>query len=345
MPGQLWSLQFSERCKRLCYQHERPAENVLQSRCLEQRLLVVLLAYGARCAYSGHLTPHTLVEMSTSLSELLDTLKHLGAVTSRNLEFSYRADVPISYGEETITESNLLELQRRHSDVVHLHTFSKHQESRIGADWAWYIVGRKRTLKMRVQAKRIQRNGVLRIRHAVASSGRQQRELLIRAAHAARMRPMYCIYCTESQRSLWRQRAGRPASGCLLANASDLPLHARNLDSVEWACWPWHFLFERFPSFITRDYFLPPAEVTENMEPVFVPPQPLIWDAPRILDLNEDTDWTYNQTGVEPTPPSDLARLNAAGTGDMQQAGKFDDEHAVEEGSRRTIAIDVRFLT
>ena len=202
--------------------------------------------------------------MSTSLLGLLDTLKHLGVVTSRNLEFSYRSDVPVSYGEETITESNLLELRRRHSDVVHLNTFSKHQESRIGADWAWYIVGRKRTLRMRVQAKRIQRNGVLRIRHTVGSSGRQQRDLLIQAAQADRMRPMYCIYCTEPQRSLWRRRPGWPDSGCLLADAGNLPLHTRSLDSVEWACWPWHFLFESFPPFILKDYFLPPEQETEK---------------------------------------------------------------------------------
>ena len=79
------------------------------------------------------------------------------------LEFSYRPDVPVSYGEETITESNLLELRRRHSDVVHLRTLTRHQESKLGGDWEWYIVGRKRTLKMRVQAKRVTCNDMLRI--------------------------------------------------------------------------------------------------------------------------------------------------------------------------------------
>ena len=53
------------------------------------------------------------------------TLLELGDATSRNLEFSHRDDVSVSYGEETITETNLLEIRRRHPKRVYLHTFSK----------------------------------------------------------------------------------------------------------------------------------------------------------------------------------------------------------------------------
>ena len=95
--------------------------------------------------------------MSTSQVKLVSTMKHLGDVTSRNLEYSHRPGVPVSYGEETITESNLLELRRSHSDVIHIRTFSRHRESKIGSDWEWHIVGGRRTLKMRVQAKRVRR--------------------------------------------------------------------------------------------------------------------------------------------------------------------------------------------
>ena len=113
-------------------------------------------------------------------SVLTATLLDLGDATSRNLEFSHRANVSISYGEETITESNLLEIRRRHPKLVRLRTFTKREEGKIGADWEWHIVGRRRTFKMRVQAKRLQCNGVLRVKHKVKSSGRQQRCLLIR---------------------------------------------------------------------------------------------------------------------------------------------------------------------
>ena len=281
--------------------------------------------------------------MNTSPQELLDTLKHLGAVTSSNLEFSYRPNVPVSYGEETITETNLLELRRRHSDVVHLHTFSKHQESRIGADWAWYIVGRKRTLGMRVQAKRVQRNGVLKVRQAVARSGRQQRDLLIQAAEADRMRPMYCIYCTESQRSLWRQQPRWPQTGCLLADARNLPPDTRRLGSTEWACWPWHYLFDPSPVFFMIDYLLEPNGRAEKKESTIIPPQPLMWDFPRILDLNEDTDWTYNRTGVSDTTPLDLARVDAADADDELRSAEYDESGPSGEAPRRIIAIDARF--
>ena len=139
-----------------------------------------LAGWNAGRALTEPSVPPRTIDKSTSPAKLVSTLEHLGDLTSRNLEYSYRPDVPVSYGEETITETNLLELRRRHSDVVHLRTFSKHQESKIGADCVWYIVGDKRTLKMRVQAKRVQRNGVLKIRHAVGLSGllrRRQKNL------------------------------------------------------------------------------------------------------------------------------------------------------------------------
>ena len=283
--------------------------------------------------------------MNTSLAGLTDTLKHLGDATSRDLEFSYRPDVPVSYGEETITESNLLELRRRHPDVVHLRTFSKHQESRIGADWEWYIVGRRRNLRMRVQAKRIQRNGVLRIRYAVARSGSQQRDLLIKAAQANRMRPMYCIYCTESQRRLWSRRKSEGFEiGCLLADARSLPLHTRSLNSIESACWPWHWLSEALPPNIRIDYDALPEGESEKTGHEDLLPQPLIWDAPRILDLNEETDREYDRTGVEDTTPLDLARVDADGAEELQRTVDHDLELRAGEGARGMVAIDVRSL-
>ena len=105
------------------------------------------------------------------------------------------------------------ELRRRHYDVVYLRTSSKHKESRIGADWELFIVGRKRTPRTRVQAKRVQRNDILKLRHIVAQSSKQQRDLLIHCALKNRMRPMYRIYSTESQRSLWRRSPDRIQEG------------------------------------------------------------------------------------------------------------------------------------
>ena len=281
--------------------------------------------------------------MSTSQVKLVSTLVQLGDTTSRNLEFSYRPDVPVRYGEETITESNLLELRRRHWDVVHIRTFSRHCESKIGSDWEWYIVGRRRTLKMRVQAKRVQRNAVLKITHKVTRSGRQQRDLLIQTAKADGMRPMYCIYCTASQQSLWR-RPGRPQSGCLLADAGNVHLHTRSLRSIEWACWPWHFLFEASTPPIDTDRHLEQRGGDASTRDEFLPRHPLEWNAPTILDLNEDTGREYDGTGVENTTPLDLARVNAEGAEDIHGIAEHYEERQVDEGGQRMVAIDVRSL-
>lgn len=280
--------------------------------------------------------------MSTAAVSLRSTMERLGDATSRNLEFSYRPDVPVSYGEETITESNLLELRRRHSDVVHLRMFTKHQESKLGGDWEWYIVGCKRTLKMRVQAKRVTCNDDLRIRYAVGGSGAQQRELLIQSAQADRMRPMYCIYCTNSQRSLWKQRDG-PQTGCLLADARHLPLHTRRLSSIEYACWPWHYLFEDATLPDTIEQHLS-RDLYGQTEPKLVlpPPQPLRWDVPRILDLNEETEWPYDRTGVENTTPLDLAMVADEGSEEPQRTTGYDLKGRSGKGAQRIVAIDVR---
>ena len=136
-------------------------------------------------------------------------------MTSRNLEFSHCADVWVSYGEETITESNLLEIRRRHPEHVRVRTFPKQVEATNGADWEWRIVGLKRTLRMRVQAKRVQSNGVLEVEHTVKSSGKKQRDLLIAGAVAEGMKPVYCIYCTEPQRSVWTEDKAPPGFGSL----------------------------------------------------------------------------------------------------------------------------------
>ena len=47
-------------------------------------------------------------------SQVVTTLLELADATSHNLEFSHGPGACISYGEETITETNLLEIRRRH---------------------------------------------------------------------------------------------------------------------------------------------------------------------------------------------------------------------------------------
>ena len=292
--------------------------------------------------------------------DLARTFLELGDATSRNLEFSHGDDVWVSYGEETITETNLLEIRRRHPEHVRVRTFPKQVEATNGADWEWHIVGSLRTLRMRVQAKRLQRNGVLKVRHTVKSSGREQREILIEEAEADDMKPVYCIYCTEPQRTVWTQRQAAPGlrsfqTGCLLADAEDVPDRTTMLDAIEETCWPWHNLFapevlmqeERealavsvgeFVQFVSsRQARVPLVSFDEKTEGTGGSG----WNAPTIDDLNEDTGREFDGTGVRNTTGEDLARLEP-GTGTGSEVALFDGIRLRDLGIRRMMMMDVR---
>lgn len=292
--------------------------------------------------------------------DIADTFVELGDATSRNLAFSQGKGVGVSYGEETITETNLLEIRRRHPKLVRLHAFSKHAEAQNGADWEWHIVGHRRSLKMRVQAKRVQRNKVLKIAHEVKSSGKQQRDLLIAGAAAAGMKPVYCIYCTESQREFWTQFKALPGfgafeTGCLLAGAENVPQDTKRLVEIEKKCWPWHYLFvpgvvfaveagyveadaEEAVEFAslrrTRSY----ADVTDGLED---PAGGSRWNAPTVDDLNEDTDREFDRVGVAETTEEDRARLEPETQAGREMA-RSDEERLRKLRLSRMLVVDVR---
>ncbi|MBD9371344.1 hypothetical protein IB238_01655 [Rhizobium sp. ARZ01] len=184
--------------------------------------------------------------MSSDAFHLCHTLLTLGDVVSRNLQLSYGCE--ISYGEETITESCLLEIWRRHSSIVHVETFTKRQEARNGADWEWHLIGRAYTFKMRVQAKRLARNaGKMRslFTYKAKSSLAPQVDMLIRGAAAMKLMPVLCFYSPETARRKWtaaKMPLGLEA-GCLIGDASKITTGGNNdLTSLEHITVPWHFL-------------------------------------------------------------------------------------------------------
>ena len=245
------------------------------------------------------------------ISNIVTTLREFGDATSRNLEFSHRPDMFVSYGEETITETNLLEIRRRHRRCICLETFPKKKEAQYGADWEWYIVGNQWTLKMRVQAKRVQRDDLLKIKYKVKSSCKQQRELLLERADADKMKPLYCIYCTEPQRSFWKQShpdhgPDKYQTGCLLADANHVPETTTKLCRIERKCFPWHFLLEGGESW---------------------------WDGPTIADLNGKVDGKFNRTGVHATYRDDL---------DSSRSRQEGPAKTLDSSMHRKLVIDVR---
>ena len=237
---------------------------------------------------------------------------------------------------------------------------SKHTESRNGADWEWHIVGHRRTLKMRVQAKRVQRNEVLKIAHEVKSSGEQQRKLLIDGATDARMKPVYCIYCTEGQRKFWKQDKALSGfegfeTGCLLAGAENVPQDTKSLVEIEKKCRPWHYLFlpgalmpaearyveadaedpvEFAPLRQTRSQTVAIAGLGESAD---IP----AWNAPTVDDLNEDRDREFDWIGVGDTTEEDRARLEPD-TRTGREMARWDEERLRELRLSRMLVMDVR---
>lgn len=255
-------------------------------------------------------------------SNIVKTFLELGDATSQNLDFSYGED--LNYGEETITEHNLLEIKRRHRDRVHLETFSKVEEAKNGADWEWHIVGSKRTLKMRVQAKRVQCDGRLKIKY------KQQRKLLLDGAKDDDMKPLYCIYCTEPQRLLWKQSHPKSCqAGCLLADANYVPVTTTKLDKIEHKCIPWHYLFKQVNFVRRKDLF----EWTIRREGR--------WNAPTIADLNREEDGDFDHTGVHATNGEDLERFSSAMAGETY-LGREDQAKIRDRGVHLMLVIDVR---
>lgn len=292
--------------------------------------------------------------------DITATFLALGDATSRNLEFSHGRDVWVSYGEETITETNLLEIRRRHPNLVRVRTFPKRIEARNGADWEWHIIGRELTLKMRVQAKRVQCNNVLKIMHTVKSSGDRQRDLLMDDARFAGMKPIYCIYCTESQRSVWKQPVVVPGyrsfqTGCLVADAVDVPLDTRRLEQIEEKCKPWHYLFEPSAAMRQKWEYLEmdagdvvqffairrSAAVIEMDGEDVAPGGSGGWNAPTMDDLNDDSGRIFDRDGVEETAEEDLERLEPDTEAGRRRA-QIDEKRLYESGLCRMMVMDVR---
>ena len=290
---------------------------------------------------------------------LIRSLLQLGDSTSRNLAFSHRRDVFVSCGEETISETNLLELRRRHARHVRIEMFSHHQEAKNGADWEWHVVGYRRSLKMRVQAKRLQRDDILKIKHTVKSTGKEQRQLLIHSAQAQNMKPIFCIYCTERQRTIWtvRSTAGRFRSyqtGCLLADAHHVPPTTRRLEQIEDKCIPWHFLFDRAhyvhaeveAGWAADDRMTTAVSAVTNL-PVTLDAEghdssaKSRWNPPTVDDLNHETGRAFDQIGVVETTDADLERVEPESEAG-QRRRRWDLERLRETGSHRMVVMDIR---
>ncbi|QQM33112.1 hypothetical protein JET14_21915 (plasmid) [Martelella lutilitoris] len=247
---------------------------------------------------------------------LLHTLLELGHSTSKNLEFAHSPHVKVSYGEETITETNLLEIRRRHPRKVTLLTFSKLQESKnTGADWEWHIIGRAYTLKMRVQAKRIHKaGGIGNLKQMGKGAAKPQIDLLIEDAKANSLFPAYCFYCAEPQRSYWvkgiaEEKVEAFETGCLIADAETVKSKApKKLNKIENDTVPWHFLCARHKFSATQGPYLQRLQedlpIERYMEEIIPSYEGRATDIglPTIFQLNDWRSRLDERKGISRTP-------------------------------------------
>lgn len=124
-------------------------------------------------------------------------LKHLGvqldelaATTWHKVEVG--PDRGLIFGEESITDHNLFELDYRCPEIE-VYKFKHREEARNGADFEWYIGGRSAGwIGMRFQAKKLDDGHYLQLGHR--TRGRRQYDVLLQSARVDSMWPFYCFY-------------------------------------------------------------------------------------------------------------------------------------------------------
>lgn len=284
----------------------------------------------------------------------LKTFLELGDAVSENLEFAHENSEKVSYGEETITENNLLEILRRHKHKrTQLTAISKGQEAKTGADWEWVIVGAKYSFFMRVQAKRTKKNNKLSIKHKVGNTGQQQIDILINGCNSITScwMPVYCFYSKETERVKWKHTpSGRHINkkykyGCLIAPAEEVKkISVKSIKDVEGIALPWHCFFISSSidagCVITRTNFL---KIHKNMRK-FVAPYEFFHDVysvdrdrlmsakkifPTMDDLNGHTEFDGHMRGVRLTNEEEIY---------MER----DRDRSGEAGVGRFLIVDVR---
>lgn len=164
-------------------------------------------------------------------------------------EFSHCAAKAISeatqlgllYQEETISENLLLAIARRCQNVK-IKSFKRHQETKNGSDWEWWIGVGGKWLSIRIQAKKKRTNGDTFHRlltYQAKTAANTQIDTLIMLADADGHLPAYCFYVSDQSYST----SCPSLLGCFVADAKSV----KNAKSDKWAVLskishPWHYL-------------------------------------------------------------------------------------------------------
>jgi hypothetical protein len=100
--------------------------------------------------------------------------------------------------EESITDWSLDWLSQQTKRLAY-RLFTRHEEARTtGADWEWWIIGRKRSFKARMQAKKLKPNADNHSSLAKTNVHGLQILKLIQGAQAADAAPLYMFYAAAA---------------------------------------------------------------------------------------------------------------------------------------------------
>lgn len=128
-------------------------------------------------------------------------------------------------GEESLTDWLLYEMADRLPFVYYL-KFTRRQEAReSGADWEWWFVGRKLSLCLRIQAKKLSGETDHYPSLAYTNAYGLQIERLIESANAANSLPFFILYHCTSEPPPIRCKDYQDAGlweGVFLASATEL---------------------------------------------------------------------------------------------------------------------------
>ena len=101
-------------------------------------------------------------------------------------------------GEESLTDWILYEISQRIKKSGCI-KFNRHEEARkTGADWEWWFIGRTKSLRLRVQAKKVE--GIKDVYPSLAYTNKYglQIEKLIQDSKTVNAIPMYALYTAPS---------------------------------------------------------------------------------------------------------------------------------------------------
>lgn len=136
------------------------------------------------------------VQPTTRVLPLCETFRRQAFWTWDQL--SKARSVNTRLGEESLTDFNLLEIKLRHGQEVITRTFTKREESTVGADWEWWLTGaNNQWIGFRLQAKTLDfHSGRYEHLHYITNSGQYQCDLLCDRARRTHPRciPLYCLY-------------------------------------------------------------------------------------------------------------------------------------------------------